>query len=126
MAYQYKRRKPSLILNFWIYRRLIGTAMLLGLMLWFIWANGAKVTVAFPFGLGQLSSTTGVVILLSALVGSLATILVTGLVLALKRLRSAPASDDPPPPPADPPTDLPPPGYAAKTTEGFTNARWSN
>lgn len=125
MAYQYKRRKPSLILNFWIYRRLIGTAVLLGLMLWFIWANGDKVTVAFPFGLGQLSSTIGVVILLSALVGSLATILITGLVFTLKKLRRAPAPAEPPPL-ADAPQDLPPPGYAAKTTEGFTNARWSN
>ena len=72
MAYQYKRRRPSIIRNFWVYRRLIGTAILLGLMLWFIWANGDPVTVAFPFGLGKLSSTTGIVILLSALVGSLA------------------------------------------------------
>src|SRR6185503_16113296 len=71
MPYQYKRRRPSIIRNFWVYRRLIGTAILLGLMLWFIWANGDPVTVAFPFGLGKLSSTTGIVILLSALVGSL-------------------------------------------------------
>ena len=70
MAYQYKRRRPSIIRNFWVYRRLIGTAVLLGLMLWFIWANDAQVTVAFPFGLGKLTSTTGIVILLSALVGS--------------------------------------------------------
>ncbi len=125
MAYGYKRRKPSLILNFWIYRRLIGTAVLLGLMLWFIWANDAKVTVAFPFGLGQLSSTTGVVILLSALVGSLATILITGLVFALKKLRSSPTPAEPRTP-AEGPSDVPPPDYAAKTTEGFTNARWSN
>ncbi len=125
MAYQYKRRKPSLILNFWIYRRLIGTAVLLGLMLWFIWANDAKVTVAFPFGLGQLSSTTGVVILLSALVGSLATILITTLIFALKRLRGGHASAEPQAP-TETPSDLPPPDYAAKTTEGFTNARWSN
>ena len=55
MAYEYKRRRPSIIRNFWVYRRLIGTAILLGLMLWFIWANDAQVTVAFPFGLGKLS-----------------------------------------------------------------------
>ena len=52
MAYQYKRRRPSIVRNFWVYRRLIGSAVLLGLMLWFIWANDAAVTVAFPFGLG--------------------------------------------------------------------------
>ena len=56
MAYQYKRRRPSIIRNFWVYRRLIGSAILLGLMLWFIWANDTAVTVAFPFRLGQLNS----------------------------------------------------------------------
>ena len=39
MPYEYKRRRPSIIRNFWVYRRLIGTAILLGLMLWFIWVN---------------------------------------------------------------------------------------
>ena len=73
MAYEYKRRRPSIIRNFWVYRRLIGTAVLLGLMLWFISANHDPVTVAFPFGLGKLTSTTGIVILLSALVGSVTT-----------------------------------------------------
>src|SRR3954453_12096325 len=87
MPYQYKRRRPSILRNVWVYRRLIGAAILLGLMLWFIWANDAKVTVAFPFGLGTLTSTTGVVILLSALVGSLVTILITTLVITVRRLR---------------------------------------
>jgi uncharacterized integral membrane protein len=125
MAYQYKRRKPSIIRNFWVYRRLIGTAVLLGLMLWFIWANDAQVTVAFPFGLGKLTSTTGVVILLSALVGSLVTILVTTLVIAGRRLRSTQAPQDLSNP-NEPPADLPPPDYAAKSREGFPNAHWSN
>ena len=44
-------------------------------MLWFIWANDAIVTVAFPFGLGVRTSTTGLVILLSALFGSVVTAL---------------------------------------------------
>ncbi len=123
MAYQYKRRRPSIIRNFWVYRRLVGTAVLLGLMLWFIWANDEKVTVAFPFGLGSLTSTTGIVILLSALVGSVVTILATTVVFALRRLRSTPAPQDPPSP-SEPPPDLPPPDYAAKTTEGFPNAHW--
>ncbi|MHB1561598.1 MAG: lipopolysaccharide assembly protein LapA domain-containing protein [Isosphaeraceae bacterium] len=125
MAYQYKRRRPSIIRNFWVYRRLIGTAILLGLMLWFIWANGEKVTVAFPFGLGNLTSTTGIVILLSALVGSVVTILATTVVFALRRLRTTPAPQEPPSP-SEPPPDLPPPNYAAKTTEGFPNAHWSD
>src|SRR5262252_1732122 len=70
MASPYKRRRPSIVRNFWVYRRVVGLAMVLGLMLWFIWANNAPVTVSFPFRLGTLTSTTGLVILLSALVGS--------------------------------------------------------
>jgi uncharacterized integral membrane protein len=125
MPYQYKRLRPSIIRNFWVYRRLIGTAVLLGLMLWFIWANDAQVTVAFPFGLGKLTSRTGIVILLSALVGSVATILVTTLVFALRRLRSSQAPHDPPNP-NELAADRPPPDYAAKTTDGFPNSHWSN
>ena len=125
MPYQYKRRRPSILRNFWVYRRLIGTAILLGLMLWFIWANGDPVTVAFPFGLGKLTSTTGIVILLSALVGSVLTILATTVVFAVRRLRSSPAPLDSPNP-GDPTSDRPPPDYAAKTTEGFPNPHWSN
>jgi uncharacterized integral membrane protein len=125
MPYEYKRRRPSIIRNFWVYRRLIGTAVLLGLMLWFIWANDAQVTVAFPFGLGKLTSTTGIVILLSALVGSLATVLVTTLIIAMRRLRSGHAPQDPPNP-TDLNADRPPPDYASKTSDGFPNAHWSN
>jgi uncharacterized integral membrane protein len=131
MPYEYKRRRPSIIRNFWVYRRLVGTAMLLGLMLWFIWANDAQVTVAFPFGLGKLTSTAGVVILLSALVGSVATILVTTIVIALRRVRRTQNGQDQPtlqeqPKPTNLPADRPPRDYAAKTTEGFSNAEWLN
>ena len=125
MPYEYKRRKPSIIRNFWVYRRLIGTAILLGLMLWFIWANNAQVTVAFPFGLGHLTSTTGVVILTSALVGSVATILITTLIFAIRRMRSPHTPHDQPSP-TETTSERPPPDYAAKTTEGFPNAHWSN
>lgn len=125
MAYQYKRRRPSIIRNFWVYRRLILTAILLGVMLWFVWANGDPVTVRFPFGLGNLTSRLGIVILLSALVGSILTILATTVVFAVRRLRSASAPHDLPNP-TDLPPDRPPPDYAAKTTEGFPNAHWSN
>jgi uncharacterized integral membrane protein len=125
MPYQYKRRRPSIIRNFWVYRGLIGAAVLLGLMLWFIWANDQQVTVAFPFGLGKLTSTLGIVMLLTALVSSVATVLVTTLIIALRRLRTAQAPHDQPNP-NDLIEDRPPPGYAAKTTEGFPNAHWSN
>jgi uncharacterized integral membrane protein len=125
MAYQYKRRRPSIIRNFWVYRRLIGTAILLGGMLWFIWANGDTVTVRFPFGLPTLKSTLSIVILLSALVGSLMTVLATTVFLALRRLRSPGAPQDPPNP-SETTADRPPPDYAAKTSEGFPNPHWSN
>src|SRR5262245_1704274 len=125
MPYQYKRRRPSILRNFWIYRRLIGVAVLLGLMLWFIWANRSEVTVSFPFGLGELKSTTGIVILLSALVGSLATILVTTVVIAARRFRGAHAPHNHSGPNGLD-SDRPPPDYAAKATEGFPNSHWSN
>lgn len=127
MAYQYKRRRPSILRNFWVYRRLIGSAVLLGLMLWFIWANDAPVTVAFPFRLGHLNSSLGVVILLSALVGSLLTFLVMTVVTATRRLRGgSPPSGGPAELPEAQAEDRPPPDYAAKTTEGFPGARWTS
>jgi uncharacterized integral membrane protein len=126
MAYQYKRRRPSILRNLWVYRRLIGSAILLGLMLWFIWANDAAVTVAFPFRLGNLTSSLGVVILLSALVGSLLTFLVMTFLITMRRIRGPQGST-----PMEPRSsseldeDRPPPDYAAKTTDGFSNPRCS-
>src|SRR5262245_46283893 len=117
MTTPYKRRRPSIIRNFIVYRRLIALAMVLGLMLWFIWANNQDVTVAFPFRLGSFSSSLGLVILLSALVGSLATALTMTIVYTLKRRQSLrqQVGDDP----AELGDDRPPADYAAKTTEGF-------
>jgi uncharacterized integral membrane protein len=125
MPYEYKRRRPSIIRNFWVYRRLIGTAILLGLMLWFISVNHDQVTVSFPFGMGKLTSTTGIVILLSALVGSIVTILVTTVILAIRRVKRTQTPQDPPSP-TEGTLERPPADYAAKTTEGFSNAHWSN
>jgi len=124
MAYQYKRLRPSLIRNLWVYRRLVGSAILLGLMLWFIWANDTPVTVAFPFRLGHLNSALGVVILLSAIVGSLTTLLIMTVVRTTRKIRdpqSSPVSQNP----NELAEDRPPPDYGAKTTEGFPNAPWS-
>lgn len=125
MAYQYRRRRPSIIRNFWVYRRLIGSAILLGLMLWFVWANDAAVTVQFPFRLGQLKSSVGVVILLSAILGSLTTFLTMTVVLATRRIRSSQGTSSSPPE-SDLVDDRPPPDYAAKTTDGFSNPHWSS
>ena len=58
-----KRRRLAILRNFWVYRRLIGTAFLLGLILWFILANNDQVTVRFPFGLWKPTSSLGIVIL---------------------------------------------------------------
>jgi uncharacterized integral membrane protein len=124
MPYQYKRLRPSIIRNLWVYRRLVGSAILLGLMLWFIWANDAPVTVAFPFRLGHLNSSLGVVILLSAIFGSLLTLLIMTVVLAARRIRSSQTSSD-----AHNTKELaedrPPPDYAVKTADGFPGAPWS-
>lgn len=120
MASPYKRRRPSIVRNFWIYRRLVGLAVVLGLMLWFIWANNAPVTVAFPFRLGTWSSTIGLVILLSALVGSVVTALGMTLVYALSR-RGASTGRDPESPLVD---DRPPADYAAKAAESAPDDRW--
>jgi len=123
MAYQYKRRRPSIIRNFWVYRRLIGTAVLMGLMLWFIWANDAQVKVAFPFGMATYESSLGIVILLSALCGSLLTVLGMTVFFALRKIRAGhPPAETPEADDAD--DDRPPTDYAAKTEEGIRNSRW--
>ncbi len=124
MAYQYKRRKPSMIRNFWVYRRLVGLAVVLGLMLWFIWANNAPATVAFPFGLGKFESTIGLVILLSSLVGAVATALVLTLIYAV-RLRQPSGSREVPGGAPELAEERPPSDYASKTTEGFPDSHWS-
>ncbi|GAC1449576.1 MAG: hypothetical protein NVSMB9_33510 [Isosphaeraceae bacterium] len=123
MAIPYKRRRPSLVRNFWIYRRLVGLAMVLGLILWFIWANRDPVRVAFPFGLGQLNSTLGLVILLSALVGSVATALTATLLYTWRRVQTSGtrSTDDESDALHD---DRPPLDYAAKASEIPPERNW--
>jgi uncharacterized integral membrane protein len=122
----YRRRKPQLLLNLWIYRRLVALAMAMGLTLWFIVINNAKVTIYFPFGLGEITSTSGLILLLGALAGSIVTALAMTLILTVRRLRAA-REQDPGAKPGriDEIDDRPPPDYAAKTTEGFSDAPWS-
>jgi len=129
----YKRRRRSLIRNLWVYRRLVILAVVLGLMLWFVLTNNERVSIAFPFGLGNFQSTTGLVILLSALVGSLATGLAITIVWAIRnRGRLGSGDDKSPGPSGGKPSpgslldDLPPPDYAAKTGEGLSRGEpWS-
>lgn len=125
MAAPYRRRKPALIRNAWVYRHVILAAALLGLTAWFCWSNRAAVTVVLPFGLGKIESFLGLVILLSALAGSGVTILLLGVIYAFRRLRSAGEAaelDDTGGVLAE---DRPPSDYASKTPEGFSQAPWS-
>jgi uncharacterized integral membrane protein len=124
MSTGYKRRRPSLVRNFWVYRRLVGLAMVLGLMLWFIWANNAAVTVSFPFGLGTFESRLGLVILMSALVGSVMTALSYALIQAFRRVQTlgTRSSEEEGTPLPD---DRPPADYAAKASEEPTDRPWS-
>ena len=122
MASRYKRRRPSLVRNLWIYRKLIALAMVLGLMLWFIWANNAPARVEFPFGLGGISSTVGIVSLLSALAGAGVTALAMAVAVTFRRIRHTREDDAAAPALAE---DRPPADYAAKTPEGFSDPKWS-
>lgn len=122
MTSPYRRRKPSILRNFWVYRRLVLVALVLGLLLWFIWANNEKVTVAFPFRLGQVTSSVGVIILTSALVGAVATLLLTTLYMAIRGRRASRQADTLEK--GRPDDDLPPTDYAAKTGEGLSGSRW--
>ncbi|MDR3632709.1 MAG: DUF1049 domain-containing protein [Isosphaeraceae bacterium] len=123
MASPYKRRRPSLVRNLWIYRKLIVLAMVLGLMLWFIWANNSAVTVEFPFGLGHLSSTVGLVALLSALAGAVVTALAMAVGVTFRRIQASRNDGDEPAASLD--DDRPPPDYAAKTPDGLSDPKWS-
>ena len=126
MPYEYKRRRPSIIRNFWVYRRLIGTAVLLGLMLWFIMVNHEQVTVALSVRPGQVDQHERNCHALECL-GR----------LGRRRFWSRPSSLPSggcgarkirkiPPRTTDVDAERPPADYAAKTTEGFSNAHWSN
>lgn len=124
----YSRKRPSLIRSLWTYRKLVGTAALLGVLLWFIWVNGAQVEVSFPFGLGTVQSGLGVVILASAILGGLFTALAIGAYWTMRKFKD---HGGPHPDAEVPPVgkvrddDLPPPDYGSRTTEGFSAAKWS-
>ncbi len=120
----YKRRRPRVLRNLWIYRRLVLLAFLVGLVFWFILVNKTRVEVAFPFGLGTISSSTGVLILASAFCGSAATFLATTIARALKRDQAALDRSEPAAAANRQDEELPPADYAAKTTEGFSPVRW--
>jgi len=125
MVAPYKRRRPALLPRVWAYRYVLAATVVLGVIGWFCWSNSAAVTVALPFGLGRIEQSLGVVILLSAMVGSLATALVFGVILALLKLRSGPMPADEEEGASHLGDDRPPSDYASKTGEGFQGAPWS-
>jgi uncharacterized integral membrane protein len=119
----YKRR-PSPLRTLWTYRHLFATAFVVGVLLWFILINNEKVTVSFPFGLGKIESSGGILILMSALVGALASGLGLGVFMTVRRLKSR-TSDAEVEEKVVLPDDRPPADYAAKSSEGFDHAPWS-
>lgn len=131
MTSGYKRRRPSLIRNFWVYRRLILAAMLLGLVLWFIVINNTAVVVYFPFGLGEIHTRSGLAILLGFFAGAAVTGLIITLLFTLRRTRLSGAEkggrdDDIEPRGRDDwDDDRPPTDYAANTPDGFSDAPWN-
>jgi uncharacterized integral membrane protein len=129
MASPYRRRRPLLVRNMWVYRKLVLLAMALGLTLWFILINNTAVTVYFPFGLGSIESTSGVVILMSLLAGVLLSALAVAVFVTIRQVRRPPPGPDEPVAPTKPvgvrDDDLPPPGYAARAEEGFPGTGWS-
>jgi uncharacterized integral membrane protein len=127
MGSPYKRRRPSLIRNLWVYRKLVALAVVVGLLLWFVLSNNEQVTIGFPFRLGSFQSTTGLVILLSAMVGSVLTAIGLTLFWAIRKSRND-ADEVPEPKPGRPSIvdELPPSDYAAKTGDGLNReGPWS-
>lgn len=125
MTSPYRRRKPSLIRNLWIYRHLVAIAFVLGVLLWFVVINGESVQVSFPFGLGTLSSSAGILILLSAMAGAVLTMLALGVLVALRRLKAGAGTADVEKEAGVFDDDLPPSDYAANAPEGFDDAPWT-
>ncbi|WP_169978870.1 LapA family protein [Tautonia rosea] len=126
MSTPYKRRKPSLIRNFWLYRYVIAIAFVLGVLLWFVVINNARVEVSFPFGMGSLSSSTGIIILLSAMAGSMLTMMAMGVLYALRRLKAGVESAEFEKDSVTFDDELPPSDYASKAPEGFDQSPWSD
>ncbi len=129
-ASPYKRRRPSLLRNLWVYRKLVLAAIVLGLILWFTNTNSDKVDVYFPFGIGSVSSTTGMIILASTLAGAIVGSLVTAVIMSIKIVgrrgyEEAEEAEKPATSGSHLDDDLPPPDYAVKTSDGLSPREWS-
>lgn len=131
MASPYKRRRPSILGNLWVYRRLVLAAMVLGLVLWFIVINNTPVVVYFPFGFGEIHTRSGLAILLGFFAGSIVTGLIITVLFTLRRNRLPGVDKGEREEGLDPRgrddwgDDRPPSDYAANTPEGFSDAPWN-
>ena len=120
----YKRRRPSLVKNFWVYRRMVGLAVLLGLLLWFIVINNQPVVVYLPFGIGEIATRSGLAILLGVLCGSLTTALGMTIFWAVRRQKNRGEGAKESSGSSEWHEDRPPADYAAKTPQGFPDPDW--
>ena len=119
-----RHRASNPLRSLWMSRKLIAAAVVLGVLLWFILINNQQVTLYFPFGFGKAQASIGIVVLLSALAGSLITGLLTAFFWAWRRYRPG----NRPPGEAPPPGDLPeeqPPVDLARLSDRFSSARFS-
>jgi uncharacterized integral membrane protein len=112
--------------NLWVARRLVAAAVVLGVLLWFIVINSQSATVYFPFGLGSPTASIGIIVLVSAVAGSIVTGLIMTILWAWKRYRVPSARpngvESASPSEVDEGTSD---GCAAGAEEGFSDARWS-
>ncbi len=127
MTSRQNRHQHSMLQTLWVYRNLILIAFALGVLLWFILINNTAVEVHFPFGLGTIGSTTGMITLLSTFLGAVLGAAGLGVFLAIRRLKGSPDEADvvkgTKPIRED---DLPPSDYAAKAPEGLSPRSWSS
>ena len=115
---------PQMIRNLWIYRRLLGLTVVLGIVLFFVVSNSATVEVTFPF-IGTLKSWVGVVMLASAALGAVLTWLVMTFRHAWHAAKSeheVPSDGAPAPPPKAAADDVPANTGAKQSSEGPTSA----
>ncbi len=78
---------PRMIRNLWIYRTVIGLAILLGVVASFVISNRQEVDVKFPL-LGTVHSWSGIVMLVSAALGAAGTWLVMKFRVTLREARA--------------------------------------
>jgi uncharacterized integral membrane protein len=113
-----------LIQTAWHHRKLVVLAVAVGVLLWFIVANRTEVVVVLPFWLGSFETRSGLAMLFGALAGAIVTLLAIGATWTIRRAREAPEARPLTEKPPWVDDELPPPDYAARTPEGFSDTGW--